>query len=137
MLKGLSDPLGLMLSLIKDIILEIPKLILAFLGIEIPWWLQQNSPSPIEKALMGMKEHMKSLSSFEIPRFKTSLGFGNANSIMNFQPTPTSSYTPSAINNRNVSNTINMGGNVVRDDMDLALLRSDVQRTLRNATYGV
>jgi len=59
------------------------------------------------------------------------------NNLVNYQPTPTSSYTPSAINHNNVTYNMNMGGNVVRSDTDIALIVAANQRAIRNATYGV
>jgi hypothetical protein len=57
--------------------------------------------------------------------------------LMNFSPSPTSIYTPSAINNSSVTYNMNMGGNYVRSDTDIALIVAANQRAIRNATYGV
>jgi hypothetical protein len=103
----------------------------------IPDWMMRESPSPIEMTLMGMREHLKSLAHTELPAFTTRLNLmSNANDLVNFQPTPTGSISPSAASATNVTNNNYFGGNTVRDDTDLALMENAMIRNLRQASYG-
>lgn len=78
--------------------------------------------------LVGMTDEMKNI--------KKDM-FTAVNDLVNYQPTPTSSYTPSTINTNNVTYNMNMGGNVVRDDMDIALIIAANKQAIRQASYGV
>lgn len=63
--------------------------------------------------------------------------FAAVNDLVNYQPTPTSVYTPSTISTHNVTYNMNMGGNIVRDDMDIAMIVAANRRAVKRASYGV
>jgi len=63
--------------------------------------------------------------------------FMAVDSLANYRPTPTASYTPSAINNSNVTYNMNMGGNTIQTPMDMALYENQMMRQLRHASNGV
>jgi hypothetical protein len=122
---------------LSNIITSIGNMITEFAKVTIPWWFQEKSPSPFEKALIHVGERMDWLSNKKLRGLQNEMNsFSGIDSIINFRPTPTSVVSPSAISNHSVTNNINMGGNVVRDDMDLALIQNNLTRQLRQASYG-
>lgn len=78
--------------------------------------------------LVGMTDEMKNI--------KKDM-FTAVNDLMNYQPTPTSVYTPSTINTHNITYNMNMGGNYVRDDIDIAMIVAANKRAIKQASYGV
>jgi hypothetical protein len=129
------------LSSISGFLDSLPGKVVAFalslIGIDLPWWLIRRSPSPIELALVNMRDYMDEISKFSIPKFSSGLGKLDSQSLTSYQPTPTSSYMPSSIRNTAINNTFNMGGNTVRSNTDLALMESMMRRNLRSASFGV
>jgi len=104
-------------------------------------WLQdageEGSPSKLfarevgapfaQGILMGFKD--------EVNGMKKDM-FTAVNSLMNYQPTPTNAYAPSAISTNNITYNMNMGNNVVRDDTDIALIVAANKRAIKQASYG-
>ena len=76
--------------------------------------------------LMGFKDEMSGM--------KKDM-FTAVNSLMNYQPTPTNAYAPSAISTNNITYNMNMGNNVVRDDTDIALIVAANKRAIKQASY--
>ena len=127
---GLKDKINGVIKTVSDLATDLLNLVL-------PDWLKRHSPSPIEQSLMGMREYMNALSGTSIPRLATQLRGLKAVDLTNHQPSPTSSYIPSSIRNTAITNTYNMGGNVVRSDTDLAAIDTMIKKNLRIATFGV
>lgn len=137
-INGIAGAINNVISAMAAFLRKLPKFLAGLLKIKTPSALRQDSPSPFEQSLIDLRGEMEKLSKMAIPDFTAKLNLiGNANDIMNFQPTPTSAYVPSAISSTVQNNTFNMGGNVVRDDMDLAIINNNVVRTMKQATYGV
>ena len=137
-LDGIGSATGNILTRMLEIVAYIPTFITNLRKIKTPDDLREESPSPFEQSLINLGDRMKHLSKMEIPEFTTKLNLvGSANDLVNFRPTPTSALSPSAVNNSTVNNTFNMGGNTVRDDMDLAIINNNIIRTMKQATYGV
>jgi len=57
------------------------------------------------------------------------------NDLINYRPRPTSAYTPSIVHQTRTVYNVDMGGNIVRDNMDLALLQNSITKQLRRASY--
>jgi len=122
---------------ISGVITKIGEMITKFAKVVIPWWFREHSPSPFEKALIHIGERMDWLSNGKLNNLQGEFdSFNGIDSIINFRPTPTSVITPNAIASGSVTNNYNMGGNIVRDDMDLALMQNNMTRQLRQASYG-
>lgn len=136
-ISGISSSFGGVKDKIGEVIEKIADFSAALLNLVLPAWLQRDSPSPIEQALMGMREYINALSNTSIPRLATQLRGLKSVDLTNHQPSPTSSYIPSSIRNTAVTNTYNMGGNVVRSDTDLAAIDTMIKKNLRIATFGV
>lgn len=136
-ISGISSSFGGVKDKIGEVIEKIADFSAALLNLVLPAWLQRDSPSPIEQALMGMREYINDISNTSIPRLATQLRGLKSVDLTNHQPSPTSSYIPSSIRNTAVTNTYNMGGNVVRSDTDLAAIDTMIKKNLRIATFGV
>lgn len=88
---------------------------------EVGFPIAEGILSGTEKAMSGIKSDF----------------MGAATSLLDYNPTPTNSYRPSAISNSNVVYNMNMGNNTVRSEADLALITNANRRAIQHASYGV
>jgi hypothetical protein len=93
-----------------------------------------ESPSKLMEEQVGIPLMQGVLEGFNVMKGAIASGMGN---MLNYTPTPTSSYTPSAITNNSIINNMYMGNNTVRDDMDIAIVENAVKRAIRQASFGM
>lgn len=96
-LAGVFSGIG---SAIQGVIGWINDMAAALAAIELPGWMQRQSPAPIELTLQGMNQQLRALNEAQIPRFRDQLaGLGNSFSVNGGNATTTIGGDRIVVNN--------------------------------------
>jgi hypothetical protein len=93
-----------------------------------------ESPSKLMEEQVGIPLMQGVIEGFNVMKGAVASGMTD---MLNYTPTPTNSYTPSAITNNSVINNMYMGNNSVRSDMDIAIIENAVRQAIHRATYSM
>ncbi len=99
----MSESIGGVTGAIQSVIGWIGTMIDKLNSVEIPEWLQRESPSPIEQSLWGMSDALRQLSRGDLPAFSYAM-----------------SGVPGGVASSSVSNTNNVTFNVSANRFDAA-----------------